>query len=161
MGAAATNVELWSFGGSGNDLLIGSDGHDVLMGDAGNDLILGRGGRDLSVGGGGSDALLDDGGDDIQIAGDLTLPDLPIGIGNIMREWTSTRSFVDRVNNLKGDLSGNYDNGMTLLLVNQTVFNDTAADFLWGGSTSDWFFADEEDDLVADHWFNDFVDNFA
>ncbi|WP_254512620.1 PKD domain-containing protein [Anatilimnocola floriformis] len=158
MGAAAAGIELWSFGGSGNDFLIGSDGHDVLMGDSGNDLMIGRGGRDLSVGGSGSDVLLDDGGDDIQIAGTLTLPDLPIGLGNIMREWTSTRSFVDRVNNLKGDLSGTYANDKTLLLVNQTVFNDNSADFLWGGSTSDWFFADENDDLIADHWFNDFVD---
>jgi hypothetical protein len=158
MGASAADIELWSFGGSGNDFLIGSAGHDVLMGDSGNDLMVGRGGRDLSVGGSGGDGLLDDGGDDIQIAGTLTLPDLSIGLGNIMREWTSTRSFVDRVNNLKGDLSGTYANDNTLLLVNQTVFNDTAADFLWGGSTNDWFFADEEDDLVGDHWFNDLVD---
>lgn len=161
MAAAANNIELWSFGGDGNDLLIGSDGNDVLLGDAGNDLLLGRGGRDLSIGGSGSDALLDADGEDVQIAGTLTLPDLPVGLGNIMNEWTSSRSFVDRVNNLKGDLSGNYANADTLLLVNQTVFNDTATDFLWGGSTSDWFFASDDDDLVADHWFNDFVDNLA
>ena len=53
-------------GGSGNDLLLGSDeGVNDLQGQGGNDLIFGRGGNDSIIGGPGDDLLFGDGGDDL------------------------------------------------------------------------------------------------
>ena len=145
-------------GGDGNDLLIGSSGHDVLLGDAGNDFLFAGSGRDLVVGGSGSDILIAGNDEDIVIAGDIALSNLSTGLTDIRKEWTSARTFVDRVQNLRGDMVGTRDNGNTLLLVAQAVLDDNDHDWLWGGSTNDWFFADDIEDELPDQWFNDAVD---
>ena len=68
----------------------------------------------------------------------------------IMAEWTSSRSYADRIANLRGagaacDLA-NRKNGNVFLRtspsVTRTVFDDAALDLLTGGGGLDWFMAD-------------------
>jgi hypothetical protein len=68
-----------------------------------------------------------------------------------MAEWTSSRSYADRIANLLGVGSGatfaNRNNGniflrTTGLPVTRTVFDDAALDLLTGGNGLDWFLAD-------------------
>jgi Ca2+-binding RTX toxin-like protein len=47
------------YGGGGNDVLVGGGGNDSLYGQAGSDLLVGGTGADVLVGGTGSDILLD------------------------------------------------------------------------------------------------------
>jgi hypothetical protein len=61
-----------------------------------------------------------------------------------MAEWTSARSYADRVANLSGTGSGPRANGGYFLIAsgpNTTVFDNGVSDVLQGGSGMDWFFA--------------------
>src|SRR4029078_5512315 len=63
----------------------------------------------------------------------------------IFAEWTSSRSYSVRVNNIRGAGSGPRNNGTTFLKLSasngtpQTVFDDAAVDTLTGSSGPDWF----------------------
>ncbi len=56
-------------GGSGRDILIGSDDANRLFGAGGNDLLIGNGGDDIVVGGAGDDEVIGGAGDDIYFGG--------------------------------------------------------------------------------------------
>ena len=58
-----------TYGGTGNDTLIGGAAEDVLSGDSGNDVQRGGGGDDSLLGGTGNDALTGGAGDDALIGG--------------------------------------------------------------------------------------------
>lgn len=90
-------------GGSGNDHLQGGGGNNVLLGGPGDDVLQGGAGRDLLVGGPGADRLIGESGDDLLVAGDVRFQALDAALGAIMAEWTSTRSYVQRVANLCGN----------------------------------------------------------
>ena len=150
-----TNVAMWLYGDGNNDRLKGGAGNDVLMGGDGDDLLLGSSGRDLLIGGTGADRLVGDADDDILIAG-FTLFDInQMALAAVMAEWTSTRSYNQRVSNISnGTIAGTdaskFDkraNGVYFLMddgVNRTVLDDNAVDLLTGSSGQDWFLFNED-----------------
>lgn len=122
-------------GGSGHDLLLGGDGHDTLTGAAGNDLLFGGAGADLLTGGSGSDLLV---ANPTNHDGNLAALRL------IVQEWTSSRTYLQRTNNLRTGANGLPPLNAT------TVFADEDADTLTGGSGSDWFIATRPPDVLKD-----------
>ncbi|HZL91347.1 MAG TPA: PKD domain-containing protein [Pirellulaceae bacterium] len=143
-------IPVWLFGGDGNDRLKGGASNDVLFGDAGDDQILGGSGRDLLVGGNGADRIIGNADEDILLAGSLQFSDLDAALVAIMAEWTSNRSFHDRVLNLTGHGTGERANGNVFLIEGQTVIEDAQADLLTGAAGTDWFFYDPTRDEATD-----------
>lgn len=156
------------FGGDGNDLLTGGAGNDVLVGGAGNDVLWGGNGRDLMIGGDGADAIHGGSGEDIMIAGSTSFDggdlDDRASLAKIMAEWTSTRTYEERRNNLINvDPSIVRLNGDVFLIADgpgATVFDDDDVDLLWGGTGRDMFFASLDgasQDWLADDANGEFV----
>ncbi len=164
------NAEIW--GGRGNDYIQGGGGDDIVWGGAGDDTLFGEDGRDILIGGTGADQIVGDEQDDILIGGlttydeefnqlapsaftsqqRLTLNAQRLAMEAILAEWTSARSYTQRVNNILGVGTGTRLNGNNFLkvsdtsLVANTVFDDGAQDKLWGSSGVDWFFANIDGD---------------
>jgi hypothetical protein len=126
------------FGGVGNDRIRGGSSDDILVGGDGDDLIMGGEGRDILIGGFGNDHLLGDANDDILIAGATAHDNNPTGLHDVLSEWTSSRSYADRVANLLGTGTGVRANGDTFLN-DATIFDDGVRDILTGGTGFDWF----------------------
>jgi Ca2+-binding RTX toxin-like protein len=108
-------------------------------------------GRDLLIGGAGAAQLRGNGGDDILIAGTTAFDHNQAALAAIMAEWTSARSYADRMANLSGTGSGPSNNGNYFLMAggpNATVFDNGAVDVLNGGSGMDWFFANLTQDII-------------
>ena len=104
----------------------------------------GGAGNDVLIGGAGSDALLRQDGDDLLVAGTTAFDDNLAALDAVLAEWTSGRTYAQRVANLRGTGSGPRANGNTFLKVSGpgvTAFDDGAVDALDGASGSDWFFA--------------------
>jgi Ca2+-binding RTX toxin-like protein len=142
--AGSVSQSVWLYGDAGNDTLHGGAGDDVLLGGADNDQLTGGQGRDLLIGGTGADLLSSNADEDILIAAKTAFDANQAGLFAIMAEWTSERSFTDRVANLRGAGSGPRDNGNYFLKVSgtdATVYDDDDVDVLSGASGSDWFFA--------------------
>ncbi len=145
-----TNVPMWLYGDAGNDRLKGGAGNDVLMGGDGDDLLAGGSGRDLLIGGTGSDRLVGDADDDILIAGYTQYDINQMALAAVMAEWTSARSYSQRVANISNRTVAGTDarefdnraNGGHFLMAdgaNRTVLDDNAVDLLTGSSGQDWF----------------------
>jgi hypothetical protein len=149
--ANSVTVPSWLYGGDGNDYLNGGGGDNVLLGGNGDDILVGNHGRDLLIGGGGADQLSADGGDDLLIGGTTAFDDNEAALNGVVAEWTSNRSYADRVANLRGLGTGTRLNGDYFLKTtgpDATVFDDGATDELNGGPGMDWFFADVADILM-------------
>ncbi len=138
-------------GGDGDDVLTGGHGNDVLLGGAGDDELAGGPGRDLLIGGAGADRLNGGHGQDLLFGGTTDYDDDDLKLSEVMREWTSGRSFAARVHNLVNGIGVNFDNSLNDAIVQ----DDGAADDLSGDpdsgptlSDSDWFFASDDDVLV-------------
>ncbi len=144
-------------GANGNDVLLGEDGNDSMSAGTGADILVGGdgfdwldagGGRDILIGGRQSDLLQGRGGDDILIAG-FTAFDADINaLQQIRVEWTSTRSYEERVLNLSGVGTGASENGSNFLVfdgTDSTVFDDGVVDLVFGQAGMDWFFVDNDD----------------
>jgi Ca2+-binding RTX toxin-like protein len=124
--------------------VLGGTGHDVLVGNAQANRLEGRGGRDVLIGGDGLDVLLGGDGEDILIGGTTAFDSDPMALAAIRAEWTSSRSYATRIDNLRGvanvgpRLNGNYilTTGPT-----GTVQDDGDGDTLTGAAATDWFFA--------------------
>jgi hypothetical protein len=82
--------------------------------------------------------LLGDTNDDILIAGATLHDDDASALQAIQLEWTSSRSYALRVENLLGTGTGTRANG-NIFLNDTTVFDDLVRDTLTGGSGFDWF----------------------
>ena len=160
-------VEVW--GGVGDDDIKGGSGNDILMGESGNDNLWGGDGRDIVIGGTGADRIHGDANDDILIAGftafekefnlwapmefapstRLTFNQQRVALEAIMSEWASNRNYDVRCNNIRGSGSGtatrlngnNFFKMSDTEITNNTVFDDSSVDQLWGDNGSDWFFA--------------------
>ncbi|MCA9238731.1 MAG: hypothetical protein KDA37_00960 [Planctomycetales bacterium] len=155
------NVDAYIDGGDGDDLLIGGSGNDILLGGAGFDLLHGGAGRDLMIGGNDSDMIFGDSGEDILISGTTSHDGSRAALDLIMAEWTSARSYAERVDNLTGDLDLSMDgaNDEVYLIAegaNATVFDDESVDWLIGGRGKDLYFGGDEDVTVAR--FNEVVE---
>ncbi|HWP40561.1 MAG TPA: hypothetical protein VNL70_06505, partial [Tepidisphaeraceae bacterium] len=145
-GASAANAGGYSFvdGGAGNDLIGTGWGNDIVLGGDGNDSVVGGGGRDLLIGGLGSDLLVGNIDEDIIIAGYTSHDGDRDALLAIMAEWTSTRTYSQRVANIRnGSGTPARNNGSVFLNPDgpsRTVFDDAATDLLFGGAGNDWFF---------------------
>ena len=171
------NKSSYIHGGTGDDVLYGSEGADEIHGGAGRDTILARGGADLVFGEDGNDFLYGDGGDDI-VSGGLGTDYLYGGSG---RDVLNGGQGLDTLFGLDGDdilMGGNwtYDNDAAALLairgiwsgagtftdriaglatrLNATkVTDDGSKDAIWGSTGRDWFidFANRDQfyDLLA------------
>jgi Ca2+-binding RTX toxin-like protein len=137
-------------GGAGDDLLDGGAGDDLLIGGGGTDTIVGRAGRDFLIGGAGADLLDGGAGDDLLLSGNTIYEDDVAALEAIHREWTSARSYTQRVANLGGAGTGASLNGNFFLQAGITALDDAAIDQLLGGGGLDWFLYDLFEDLIAD-----------
>lgn len=140
-GLAGNDVLL---GGSTTDTLDGGDGNDWLSGGNGYDTLRGGAGRDALVGGLGIDKLNDStlanshSGDDILIGGRTNFDTNRTAITAIMAAWGGAGTFQQRITKLKTTGVGA---NQAFKLNSSTVTDDGQADSLFGGSDSDWFFA--------------------
>jgi Ca2+-binding RTX toxin-like protein len=140
-GLAGNDVLL---GGSTTDTLDGGDGNDWLSGNAGYDTLRGGAGRDVLVGGLGIDKLNDSAlanshsGDDILIGGRTNFDTNRTAITAIMAAWGGAGTFQQRITKLKTTGVGA---NSAFKLNASTVTDDDQTDSLFGGSDSDWFFA--------------------
>ncbi|WP_165224841.1 choice-of-anchor Q domain-containing protein [Aquisphaera insulae] len=127
------------FGGDGNDTLWAGGGDSVLVGGAGDDDLVGGLGRDLLIGGTGADLLADRGDDDILIAGTTDYDAGEIALAALAAEWgRADLKYAARVARIGGGFTSG---GVTYRLDASTVHTDTAIDLLYGGSGTDWYFA--------------------
>lgn len=146
--SAAITKPAWLFGDSGVDTLRGGGGADVLQGGDGADVLNGRGGRDLLLGGAGGDTVKGGGSEDVLIGATTLFDADPVALAALHAEWRSTRTYPERVANLRGTGSGppfdarlNADYFLRLSGAAPTVLDDDRADRLLGGSQRDLFFA--------------------
>ncbi len=130
-------------GATGDDSLDGGAGHDVLDGQAGEDTLTGGTERDFLIGGIGSDAITGGTGDDILIGGPTTLN--AAAITAVMAEWTSIRTYAQRVANLQRGVGINF----VFKLDATSIQDDSANDTLSGEADSDFFFQSPGDVLDA------------
>lgn len=132
----------WLFGGSGFDILLGGNGDDRLRGDGDRNLLIGGAGRDVFE-------IQYDGGD-LLVAGTTAFDSNGVALQAVLAEWSSSRSYIDRLLNLAGLSSGTRLNGSFFLLPGSTVFDDSAADNIYGGvNVVDWLFFNPNDDTVT------------
>jgi uncharacterized delta-60 repeat protein len=151
-------------GGAGNDKIKGGSGADVLVGGDVDDLITGGVGRNFMVGGLGADKVVGDVDDDILVGGVYVNAGDRKSTNAIMAEWTSTRTYPQRVDNLRNGLGANGSVRLVGLSggTAQTVFDDGAQDKLTGDLGTDWFFANVDGlvrDKIADLAGNEFSDS--
>src|SRR5262249_38216108 len=132
--------------GAGRNTLLGGAGNDIIQGGGGNDVIRGGDGRDILVGGMGSDTLDGGTGDDLLIGGSIqfgggTASANRAALDAVLREWASSRSYQDRVNNLTGVSNPTFGlraNGNYFLKTGVTVIDDAVFDSLTGSTEQDF-----------------------
>jgi Ca2+-binding RTX toxin-like protein len=120
-------------GDAGNDKLEGEAGNDIVLGGAGNDHFSGGDGRDMLIGGASNDHLNGGANDDILIGGTTSFDQNDQALKSLLREWTSGRSFVDRMTNLSQG-TGDILQGTGFKLVPGTTVFNAGHDKLTGGS---------------------------
>ena len=145
------NLDNILIGQAGRDWIYGMGGNDVLMGNGGDDVLSGGSGRDLLIGGVGADLLTGGSDDDLLIA-DL-VPSLfdaslarglqAAAVSAVMAEWTSNRSYIQRVARLRAGVGA----GQSVRLASDTVLSDGRADVLFGEAGDDWFWGSSEDQI--------------
>jgi hypothetical protein len=151
-------------GGSGKDEIHGEGDSDLAVGGSGNDTILGYEGRDVLFGGTDVDIVTGNEGDDILVAGrsNLSVEHLI----SIVSEWNSTRSYLERVDNIHDGPSATPDKLNTAFLIGpnrpaspQTAFDDGRRDELTGDDGNDFFFANVGmGDILNDNTIDEWVD---
>ncbi|MEM6691033.1 MAG: Ig-like domain-containing protein, partial [Planctomycetota bacterium] len=134
--------------GSGNDLIRTRAGNDVINAGTGDDIIVsgdgfdrlyGGSGRDLLIAGDRFDLVFGGSGQDILIGGWTVHDDDDVALLEILSEWTSNRTFHERVRNLwDGSGTSERSNGDTFLN-RSTIIDDRDFDLLFGGFDIDWF----------------------
>jgi hypothetical protein len=133
-------------GKGGNNILLGGDGQDTIYGNWTNGGE--GGGRNIIIGGADADTLYDyQAADGAEGKGSILIGDeSPLGLtdlGAVLSEWTSTRTYTSRVNNILGVGVGDRNNGGVFLQAGSAVTADSgAADDLWGstgGTGLNWF----------------------
>jgi Ca2+-binding RTX toxin-like protein len=144
-------------GEDGDDTLTGGNGNDILLGGGGFDSIAGNVGRDLLIGGRNSDRMNGSEDNDILIGGITAFDSNDAALQEIMHEWTSARSYSERVANLRGVPNPTFANRLnnnTFLQDGITVIDDAEVDHVSGGSGLDWFLLDQlapsPDDVIFD-----------
>lgn len=156
------------FGEEGDDTLRGRDGADILIGGDGDDLLSGGDGNDILIGGAGEDRLAGNADDDILVAGTTAWDGNIEALEAILAEWTSARSYAQRVANIRGSGTGPRLNGNWFLDADgispggRTVFDDGARDVLTGNQGTDFFFFNADmgvKDRITDLGSAEFADD--
>jgi Ca2+-binding RTX toxin-like protein len=125
-------------GGAGNDVIVGGEGNDSLLGGTGSDFIVGLGGSDTIRGGAGQDFIIA-----------AYIDDTPEGTAEgVVAEWFSGGSYTSRVNNITGVTNTGLN--PYPLVVGVTVFDDGAADTIFGDADEDFFYLDLATDVATD-----------
>ena len=149
-------------GGPGDDRLFGRSGDDIILGNADRDLLVGATGRDLLIGGQAPDTLRGGRDDDILIGGTV-LPAADDTLNKILFEWTSSRSYTDRVSNIRGGTGPALGGTGASLSAGTTVLDDALTDVLFGNWERDWFFVDLDSnggsDVVRNRRPDEFIDD--
>lgn len=127
------------FGDAGKDRLHGDDGADVVHGGDGGDRLYGYAGRDLLIGGLGVDFAVGGNDDDVLVDGPTSYDANLAALLAIMAEWTSNKSYADRVQNLiDGGGASPALNGQ-FYISSSTTRDDRRSDMLYGELGQDWF----------------------
>ena len=134
-------------GGGSNDTLRGEAGDDVIDGGSGNDFIVGGIGRDILFGGIGRDALYGESGDDLLIGGATSLTEAELLL--IREEWSSSRSYEERLTNLRNENPDPGRSNGNAFLTAQSIQEDADRDALFGQSDRDAFFGNAIDAIFA------------
>ena len=132
------------FGESGHDVIFSGPGNDMVLGGSGNDFLHGGLGRDLLIGGAGRDLIVGSSGDDLLIGGSTTFDSDDASLTLIRREWTSDRSFENRVHNLRY-AEGPILDGTGIRLELGTTIDDDERDLLFGSLGEDWLLDDSDE----------------
>jgi Ca2+-binding RTX toxin-like protein len=140
-------------GGDGDDSILGQSGNDVLVGGAGDDRLNGGSGRDIVIGGDGSDVIKAGADQDIVITGFTDHDDDDAALLAILDEWTSNKSFEERVNNVMtgGGLTGGFAFNST------TVHDDGDQDTATAGAGEDLIFLGDPSELTDQDLMDDVV----
>jgi large repetitive protein len=147
--ASSINLMTWLYGNAGSDRLKAAGGISLVMGGDGNDLLLGASGRSVLIGGTGADRLIGGSGEDILIGGPTSHDGHDASLFSILAEWGSSRTYAERVDNLRGMATGPRLNG-DIFLTNVTVLDDGVEDKMTGASALDWFWAFGPDRITDD-----------
>ena len=115
-------------------VLIGGNADDTLTGNAktgtviggGKDILVGGSVPDILIGGAGADTIAGGANEDVLIGGATTHDGHASALASLLAEWTSSRSYNDRVANLRGTGIGDRANGDVFLqnAPTDTLFDD-------------------------------------
>jgi hypothetical protein len=123
----------------------------VLVGGAGNDVLTAGTQRAVLIGGSGADVLTGGPADDLLVGGTTASDTDSVALRAVLAEWASDHSYTDRIDLIRGvatnPLFGSRANG-NFFLNSATVFDDSSADQLTGGSGADWFWANPARDTT-------------
>lgn len=141
-------------GGTGDDILVGGDGAE-----GGNDTLNGGDGRDVLIGDlgivtiksitAGADTMHGGAGEDLLVSA-MHRPVANGDLAAVRAEWTSARTYAERVANLSGTGVGPRNNGNVFLQPGVNISNDSAVDQVFGDADQDWFLVTIGVDLTPD-----------
>lgn len=129
---------------AGNNLIVGGSGADVIYGSYGSVVtkdghasLDSLGGKNLIVGGLGTDLIYasqaadgaEGGSGSILVSGSTSLSQA--GLAAVLAEWTSSRTYAERIANIAGAGAGTRANGNYFLQPGLTVLGDAAVDQLF------------------------------
>jgi uncharacterized repeat protein (TIGR01451 family) len=141
-------VPAFLYGSTGNNILIAGGGDSVLVGGAGNNSLQGGPESNILISGLGKSTLNGHSGNNIEIGGYTTFDNTSFGsagdvaLESVLAEWSSSDSYATRVADISGGPpSGLNLNGSDYFIAGTTVFNNGAADSLYGGTGTNWYFA--------------------
>ena len=129
------------YAGEGHDRIVGGGGYNILVGANGTDTIVGGPLANLIVAGNGGDTVYGGSSNDLVVAGSTAYDSNSTALRAIFSEWTSSRDYTTRINNILGvgvtstRLNGNY------FLTADKVFDDGEIDRITAAGGRDWIFA--------------------
>jgi hypothetical protein len=138
-------------GGSGNDILTAGGAASVIVGNAGDDLLTSGGRNDILIGGTGNNRLQGGLGSDLLIGGSTRFDSHAQALADLLAEWSSSRTYQQRIDNLLGVGTGERLNGNTTLGADpsDSIFADAdSLNEILGDSNVDWFIAKDGDRLL-------------
>jgi len=145
----------------GNHLIVGGSGDDTIYGTYGSVVkkdgspsLKGKGGKNLIIGGGGSDTIYaaqsadgaEGGQGSLLISGTTTHNQA--ALVSILAEWTSARTYEERVANITGAGTDVRANGDNFFVPGLTLDDDDAADTIYSNTygSLNWLFLSLDDD---------------
>lgn len=150
--AIGVDIPILAFGDEGNDQIVGGLADDILVGGEGSDRIVGNQGDDALFAGFGADIVIDGAGNDLVVSSESFFEFFPVALKEIHAEWTSSRSYEERVTNLTDPENASEDrlNHYAFLIPAEapedeggSIIPDGDPDVLFGdASGQDLFFAE-------------------